>query len=281
MSEENQNLGNANESQELSKDEIINKVKELGFNVLSNEELANTVKEQKDEQGKHFGLRLKSIEDQLIQTLGVEKQQGEKAEDLVARSLEGLKKPVKEENNDAIKALEEKLTILAKEKESLQNGYEQQLKGIELERIAQDALSGLQIDEKFKGAANIVKKAFLERLGEGEITETGLVFKDAEGILKRNERQELITAQDIARDLFKELIKEEPKVQKGVNPGTPEQNISDVVKFSAQTPPTTRGDAEQIARAYLIQKGSTDIHAGSRTVRAEVMKLAEHYKLQG
>ncbi len=277
MEEQNQNQGNES-PKEVTTEEMVTKLKENGYNVLTNDELGGLTKSVKEELNKHFGARFKQIDD-LISSTGLEKGQDEKAEDYLARMLATKKEPEKPEpNEEAVKAFEERYNTLLREKEEQQSQYESNLNDIKFNAIASDIMAKLPIDENFASVAEVMKKEYLKQLKSGKITADGLVFTNEDGTVKRNEQQQPITAEDIAQKYFKELLKKEAPKKKGVEIETSGATITDAVSFASSKPPKTLEDALVLAQEFAIQRGEAP-HAGGQNVRGYQIEIMKAYKI--
>ena len=290
MAEETNNIEDLlNDDENLQK--AINIIKGKSFVVKPTEDYNKMDETIRKEIGQHFGEQLSTIDQAVADTLGIEKEGNEKTVDFITRVIPGLKSKLdtlESERDkgltgaDSLKAerdsLLEKLNLAQQEKTDLEQGFKTTLTNKDKEYLVNKAISKLEFKEGIDTILNPAKKQFIdEMLSKSTLEEGKLIFKDEEGVTKRNDKNEPITVLELASKQFESVLNTTNK-KEGL--GTKDNNgkSSTLLSFAASRKPTTFGECEATLKAYHAQNGKKIIN-GSKEYQQGIEELRSSYKI--
>ena len=284
MAEENNNIEELlNDDENLQK--AINIIKGKSYVVKTTEDY-NTVEETlRKEIGSHFGSKLTAI-DQSLMDLGFEKEGNEPTEKFNARVASALKQELdtlKQQREEGLSGAEglkaenesllNKLKEAQKEKEELENGFKTTLTNKEKEHLVNKAISKLTFKEGIDSVLTPAKKAFINTMLESSTLEDGkLVFKDDEGVTKRNDKNEPITVLELASKQFESVLESTNK-KEGLGGNNKGGKSSSLLDFAKSRIPTNFAEVEATLKAFYelqnkrLINGSSDYMKGIKELR--------------
>jgi len=284
MAEENNNIEELlNDDENLQK--AINIIKGKSYVVKTTEDY-NTVEETlRKEIGSHFGSKLTAI-DQSLMDLGFEKEGNEPTEKFNARVASALKqeldtlKQQREEGlsgAEGLKAENESLLNKLKEVQSTleekENEFNTTLKNKDKEFLAKRELSKLKFKEELKPHLKASEKEFINMVLSTSTLEDGkLVYKDEQGVTKRNEKNEPITTFDLATKHFESVLDNTTK-KEGLGGNNNGGKSSSLLDFAKSRIPTNFAEAEATLKAFYelqnkrLINGSSDYMKGIKELR--------------
>ena len=288
MAEEKNNIEELlNDDENLQK--AINIIKGKSFVVKPTEDYNKMDETIRKEIGQHFGKDLSAIDQAVAETLGIEKEGNEKTADFIKRVVPSLKEKLdtlEAERDkgltgaDSLKAerdsLLEKLNLSQKEKAELEEGFKTTLTNKDKEYLVNKAISKLEFKEGIDTILTPAKKQFIdEMLSKSTLEEGKLIFKDEEGVTKRNDKNEPITVLELASKQFESVLNTANK-KEGL--GTKDNNgkSSTLLNFAASRKPTKFGECDATLKAYYAQKGEKIIN-GSKEYQEGIAKLRKAY----
>ena len=288
MAEEKNNIEELlNDDENLQK--AINIIKGKSFVVKPTEDYNKMDETIRKEIGQHFGKDLSAIDQAVAETLGIEKEGNEKTADFIKRVVPSLKEKLdtlEAERDkgltgaDSLKAerdsLLEKLNLSQKEKAELEEGFKTTLTNKDKEYLVNKAISKLEFKEGIDTILTPAKKQFIdEMLSKSTLEEGKLIFKDEEGVTKRNDKNEPITVLELASKQFESVLNTANK-KEGL--GTKDNNgkSSTLLNFAASRKPTNFGECDATLKAYYAQKGEKIIN-GSKEYQEGIAKLRKAY----
>jgi hypothetical protein len=288
MAEENKNIEDLL-SDENNLQKAIDVIKSKNFVVKPNEEYSKMDETIRKEIGKHFGEQLSTIDRSLSEHLGIEKEGNEKTADFIKRVVPSLKEKLNTLESerdkgltgaDSLKAerdsLLEKLNLAQKEKTELEDGFKTTLTNKEKEHLVNKSISKLDFKDGIDTVLGPAKKQFIEEMLSNSILEDGkLIFKDSEGVTKRNDKNEPITVLELASKQFESVLNTTSK-KEGL--GTKDNNgkSSTLLNFAASRKPTNFGECEATLKAYYAQKGGKLIN-GSKEYQKGISELRKAF----
>jgi hypothetical protein len=290
MAEENKSI-----EELLNSEENLNKaiafIKDKGNVVVSNSDYETKESNIRKEIGSSFGVKFSQI-DETLKDLGFEKESNEPTEKFSAR----ISKQLKEENDTLKKQREEGLTgvegITAENKsllerlntsaakmKELEEGFSTTLINKDKEHLVNKAVSKL----KFKDGLDVVltpaKEKFInDILNTSTLEEGKLVFKDTDGVTKRNEKNEPITVLELANKKFESILDNSTK-KEGVHAENQGNGVkSSLLSLAATRKPTKFEHVDAIVREFYAQNNEKVIN-GSRRYNKDVTELRKAYNI--
>ena len=288
MAEENKSIEELlQDSENLQK--AISVIKDKDYVVNTKDDYSKMDETIRKEIGSHFGSKLNSIDQALSTHLGIEKEGNEGTDAFITRVVPGLKKELdtlKSQRDEGLTGAEglkaenvsllEKLNLAQKEKEDLETNYKTTLVNKDKEYLVNKALSKLDFKEGIETILNPAKDSFVRSILESSTLEDNkLVFKDSEGVTKRNDKNEPVTVFELANKQFESVLSNVNKKQGFDNKGT--DNNSSLLTFAASRKPTTFGEADATLKAYYEQKGEKTPINGSKKYLAGIQELKTSY----
>jgi len=289
MAEEKNNI-----EELLSDDEglqkAVNIIKNKGFVVKTTEEY-NTVEETlRKEIGTHFGSKLTAI-DQSLMDLGFEKEGNEPTEKFNSRVASSLKEQLdtlKQQRDEGLtgaeglkaenESLSERLKTLSSEKEELKKGFETTLLNKEKENLVNKALSKLQFKEGIESVLSPAKKEFINTVLSNSTLEDGkLVFKDSEGVTKRNDKNEPVSVFELASKQFESVLDNTNK-KEGLGGNRDNKKPSSLLSFAASRQPSNFEEIQATLKAYYKQKGEPLVNGDKNYIKG-LKELREAYNI--
>ncbi len=290
MAEENKEL-----EELLSNDDnlkkAINIIQSKSYVVKTKEDYSAVEQNLKKEIGQHFGKDLTAIDASLSEHLGIEKEGNEKTADFIKRVVPNLKseldtlKKQREEGLTGAEGLKaentsllEKLNLAQKEKEELENTFKSTLINKDKEHLVNKALSKLEFKEGIDTVLNPAKKEFIKSVLDSSTLEEGkLVFKDEEGVTKRNDKNEPVTVLELASKQFESVLSN-TVVKKGLGGADKYGKSSSLLAFATSRKPTNFGEADATLKAFYEQKGEKLIN-GSKQYLDGMKELRKAYNI--
>ena len=264
MAEENKSIDELlQDSENLQK--AISIIKDKDYVVNTKEDYSKMDETIRKEIGSHFGSKLNSIDQALSTHLGIEKEGNEGTDAFITRVVPSLKKELdtlKSQRDEGLTGAEglkaenvsllEKLNLAQKEKEDLETNYKTTLVNKDKEYLVNKALSKLDFKEGIETILNPAKDSFVRSILESSTLEDNkLVFKDSEGVTKRNDKNEPVTVFELANKQFESVLSNVNKKQGFDNKGA--DNNSSLLTFAASRKPTNFGEADATLKAYYNQ----------------------------
>jgi len=264
MAEENKSIEELlQDSENLQK--AISIIKDKDYVVNTKDDYSKMDETIRKEIGSHFGSKLNSIDQSLSEHLGIEKEGNEGTDAFITRVVPSLKKELdtlKSQRDEGLTGAEglkaentsllEKLNLAQKEKEDLETNYKTTLVNKDKEYLVNKALSKLDFKEGIETILNPAKESFVRSILESSTLEDNkLVFKDSEGVTKRNDKNEPVTVFELANKQFESVLSNVNKKQGFDNKGA--DNNSSLLTFAASRKPTNFGEADATLKAYYNQ----------------------------
>jgi hypothetical protein len=291
MAEENKSI-----EELLNSEENLNKaiafIKEKGNTVMSNSDFEENKSNIKKEIGSSFGVKLSQI-DETLKDLGFEKESNEATEkfsERISKQLKGDNDTLRKQREEGLtgaegltaenRSLLERLNTSAIEKEELENNFKTTLTNKDKEHLVSKAISSLKFKEEF---AEVVltpaKDQFIKDvLNTSTLEEGKLVFKDTDGVTKRNEKNEPITVLELANKKFESILDNSTK-KEGVHAENQGNSIkSSLSSFAASRKPTNFADIDATVRAFYKQNNEKIVN-GSRRYNKDVTELRKAYNI--
>jgi len=290
MAEEKNNIEELlNDDENLQK--AINIIKGKSFVVKPTEDYNKMDETIRKEIGQHFGKDLSAIDQAVAETLGIEKDGNEKTADFIKRVVPSLKEKLdtlESERDkgltgaDSLKAenqsLLEKLQAEQKAKEDLEQSFKTTLTNKDKEYLVNKAISKLEFKEGIDTILNPAKKHFIdEMLSKSTLEEGKLIFKDEEGVTKRNDKNEPITVLELASKQFESVLNTTNK-KEGLGTGDNNGKSSTLLNFAASRKPTNFGECEATLKAYYAQDNKRLIN-GSKEYQQGIEELRKAYNI--
>jgi len=290
MAEEKNNIEELlNDDENLQK--AINIIKGKSFVVKPTEDYNKMDETIRKEIGQHFGEQLSTIDKSLSEHLGIEKDGNEKTADFIKRVVPSLKEKLdtlESERDkgltgaDSLKAenqsLLEKLQAEQKAKEDLEQSFKTTLTNKDKEYLVNKAISKLEFKEGIDTILNPAKKQFIdEMLSKSTLEEGKLIFKDEEGVTKRNDKNEPITVLELASKQFESVLNTTNK-KEGLGTGDNNGKSSTLLNFAASRKPTNFGECEATLKAYYAQDNKRLIN-GSKEYQQGIEELRKAYNI--
>jgi hypothetical protein len=288
MAEENKGIEELLGSEE-NLQKAIAIIKEKGNVVMPQVDFDTKESNIRKEVGSHFAVKL-SLIDETLKDLGFEKESNEPTE----KFSERISKVLKQENDTLKKQREEgltgeeglklerddllkKLNASAQEKEELVKGFETTLTNKDKEFLVNKAISKLTFKEGIESVLTPAKNQFIENiLKESTLEEGKLVFKDKDGVTKRNDKNDPLTVLEMATKQFESVLStEQGKTGLGNGDNTNKNSKSSLSLFAASRVPTNFGEMEATIKAFYLQQGKTIVNGGKEMMQGikELKKL--------
>ena len=161
----------------------------------------------------------------------------------------------------------------------LEEGFSTTLINKDKEHLVNKAVSKL----KFKDGLDVVltpaKEKFINDILSTSVLEEGkLVFKDTDGVIKRNDKNESITVLELANKQFESVLDNSTK-KEGVHAENKGNGVkSSLLSFAASRKPTNFEDIDATVRAFYTQNNEKVVN-GSRRYQNDVMELRKAYNI--
>jgi len=293
MAEENNNTPNLEEllNNEENLQKAINIIKGKSFVVKTTADYNKMDETIRKEIGSHFGEKLSAIDQALSNPLGIEKEGNESTDKFITRVVPNLKSELdtlKKQRDEGLTGAEglkaendsllNKLNLAQKEKEELENSFKNTLVNKDKEYLVNKALSKLDFKEGIDTVLNPAKKEFINSVLESSTLEDGkLVFKDEEGVTKRNDKNEPVTVFELASKQFESVLSNTNK-KEGLGNNDNKGKSSNLLQFAASRKPSNFGEADATLKAYYEQKGERLIN-GSKNYLDGMKELRKAYNI--
>ena len=124
------------------------------------------------------------------------------------------------------------------------------------------------------------KNEFIKEVLSTSVLEEGkLIFKDDQGVPKRNDKNDLITVFEMATKKFESVLNtDNTKQGLGNGDNTKNNSKSSLSLFAASRVPTDFGDIQAIVKAWHLSKGVKIIN-GSKEMNQGISELRKIYNI--
>jgi hypothetical protein len=292
MADENNNI-----EELLGNEENLNKaiaiIKGKGNAVMPIKDFNSQEENLRKEIGSFFGKELSDIDTTLSEHLGIDKEGNEKTNAFIKRVIPTLKseldtlKKQREEGLTGAEGLKaerdsllERLNTSTKEKEELVKGFETTLNNKDKEFLVNKAISKLTFKEGIESVLNPAKDQFIKDILSTSTLEEGkLVFKDEQGVTKRNDKNDPLTVLEMATKQFESVLStEQGKTGLGNGDNTNKNSKSSLSLFASSRVPTNFGEIEATVKAFYTQQGKNIVN-GSKEMLQGIRELKKLYNI--